>query len=279
MNALFRLNRSRLTLVTLAAVVLVAGAGCGRNKPGTVLAPTGIRPAPATWPGSLTGAVFFDPSNTPDLGAPPFPPTRIELHSGATVVAVDSLEPSSRNYLFTGLAPGTYSVVASSSAFNTTTRGGLPVHEDRLDAGNLTLTLNSASFSNGVDVMGSMPGFDTGQFGMGTTSLDQNVLGVWTYPNSLLPPTDIPAGTYRLKFVTDMSSTDNNLIGWGGSPGDTLTVPVVNALAVRGSGPATDLVVRFPATGTYAFTLDERRQRFSIALATPSPGFRSRRNP
>jgi len=271
-----RLLRLLAALVAVPALLAIAG-GCGTNVPGTLMAPTGIRPAPETWPGSLTGAVFFDPTNTPDLAAPPFPPTRVELFFGGNLVAVDSLEPHSRNYLFTGLAAGSYAIVVRSSAFNANSRGSLPVRDGQLDAGNTVLTLNPSSFSNSVDVMGSMPGFGTDQFGMGTTSLDQNVLGVWTYPNSLLPPTEIAAGTYRLKFVTDMSSTDNNLIGWGGSATDTLDAPLTDVLASRGSGPSTDLVVRFPASGTYAFTLDERRQRFSIALAPPAPVAGTRR--
>jgi hypothetical protein len=278
------MNRpSPIPALLLAAAVLAAVAGCDGNKSSTMLLPTGIRPAPETWPGSLTGAVFFDPVNTPDLGSPPFPPTRVELYRGSELVGVDSLESDSRNYLFTGLAPASYSIVVRSSAFYPNSRGSLPVHEDRLDAGNITLTINPTSFSNSIDVMGSMPGFDTGQFYMGTTSLDQNVLGVWTYPNSLMPDlipyVAIPAGTYRLKFVNDFSSTDSNLIGWGGNPSDTLAAPVTNHLAVRGSGPSTDIVVRFPSSGVYAFTLDERRQTFSIALTSLAPPARPRRLP
>lgn len=267
----------RATLRILAGALALAAAlaaGCGGNDPATLLTPTGIRPAPDSWPGSLTGAIFFDPVNTPDLVAAPFPPTRVELYQGTALVAVDSLEADSRNYLFTGVAPGSYSVVARSSAFFAASRGNLPVRDAQLDAGNLTLTLNSSSFSNYVEVIGTMPGFDAGQLGMGTTSLDQNSIGVWTFPNLLMPDIYpypvIPAGTYRLKFVNDFSSTDANRIGWGGDPSDTLSAPVAHHRVIRGSGPATDLVVRFPVTGTYAFTLDERRQTFSVSLM-PTP--------
>lgn len=264
------MNANLRTLAGALALAAALAAGCGGNDPGTLLTPTGIRPAPDSWPGSLTGNVFFDPVNTPDLASAPFPPTRVELYQGATLVAVDSLESDSRNYLFTGVAPGSYSVVARSSAFFPVSRGNLPVRDTQLDAGNLTLTLNSASFSNYVEVIGTMPGFDAGQLGMGTTSLDQNTIGVWTFPNLLMPDIYpypvIPAGTYRLKFVNDFSSTDANRIGWGGDPSDTLSAPVANHRVIRGSGPATDLVVRFPATGSYAFTLDERRQTFSVSL-------------
>lgn len=265
----------RPTFRILAAVLALGAAlaaGCGGNDPGTLLTPTGIRPAPGSWPGSLTGSVLFDPVNTPDLAAAPFPPTRVELYQGATLVAVDSLEAGSPNYLFTGVAPGLYSVVARSSAFFAASRGNLPVRDSQLDAGNLMLTLNSGSFSNYIEVIGTMPGFDAGQLGMGTTSLDQNTIGLWTFPNLLMPDIYpypvIPAGTYRLKFVNDFSSTDVNRIGWGGDPSDTLTAPVTQHRVIRGSGPATDLVVRFPATASYAFTLDERRQTFSV---TPMP--------
>ncbi|MEO5618485.1 MAG: hypothetical protein ABIS67_11980 [Candidatus Eisenbacteria bacterium] len=266
-----------LTALLVLAAALALGAGCGRNDAVTVLAPTGIRPAPAVWPGSLTGLVEFDPTNAPDLSAPPFPPTRIELYRDGSFLIADSLEISSRSYEFGNLPPGSYSIVVRSSSFFANSRGGLPVRDYPLDAGNLVLTLNPSVFSNGVDIIGSMPGFGVDQFGSGTTSLDQNVLGVWTYPNALYPAENIAAGVYRLKFVTDMSSTNSNLIGWGGSAAETLTVPVSGRRAVRGSGPATDLRVRFPATGAYAFELDERRQTFSIMAIPPAPAADPRR--
>lgn len=263
-------------LAAVLALGATLAAGCGGNGPGTLLTPTGIRPAPGSWPGSLTGSILFDPVNTPDLASAPFPPTRVELYQDATLVAVDSLDAGSPDYRFTGVAPGLYSVVARSSAFFAASRGNLPVRDSQLDAGNLTLTLNSGSFSNYIEVIGTMPGFDAGQLGLGTTSLDQNTIGLWTFPNLLMPDIYpypvIPAGTYRLKFVNDFSSTDANRIGWGGDPSDTLTAPVTQHRVFRGSGPATDLVVRFPATASYAFTLDERRQTFSVA---PMPSSRN----
>ena len=265
-----RSARPLAVLLALAAA-LALGAGCGRNDAATVLAPTGIRPAPAVWPGSLTGLVEFDPTNAPDLSAPPYPPTRIELYRDGSFLVADSLEISSRSYGFGNLPSGSYSIVVRSSSFFANSRGGLLVRDYALDAGNLALTLNPAVFSNGVDVLGSMPGFGTDQIGAGTTSLDQNSLGVWTYPNALYPADNIAAGVYRLKFVTDASSTTNNLIGWGGSAAETLTVPIAGRRAIRGSGPATDLRIRFPVTGAYAFELDERRQTFSITSIPPAP--------
>jgi len=260
------------------ALLLVVGgsiaslAGCGRNEAGSVLAPTGVRPAPAEWLGSVTGLIFFDPLNTPDLAAPPYPPTRVELFMGGVLTAVDSLEPGSRSFYFPHVAPGDYSIVVRSRVFFSRSRGGIIVRERALDIGNVTLTLNPLALENAVYVAGAIPGLGTDQIPFATGILEGSGFGIWTYPNLFWDPVVIPAGTYRFKFVTDESSTDANLIGWGGNSADTLVVPVTSQPAFKGSGPATDLVVRFPDTGTYAFTLDERRQRFSIELVPSATG-------
>ena len=138
--------------------------------------------------------------------------------------------------------------------------------QDGIDAGNLTLTIDPGVFASAIDVIGTMPGYDEGQLGMGTTSLLENTIGIWTLNNTdylISPPSSIPAGTYRFKFVKDYLAGT----GWGGSLSDTLTAPVTLHPCAPASTPATDIVVRFPTSGVYAFTLDERRQRFSIALA------------
>ncbi len=273
----------RLALPRLAALALavVLAAGCGRNHTGTLLAPTGVRPAPGTWPGSLSGYVYFDPLNTPDLRGGPFPPTRIELYNGTTLVATDSLAAFSRIYNFTNVPAGTYSIVVRSWAFLANSRGGLQVSDGLVDAGNLTLTVNPGAFSASIDLIGTMPNYDIGQLGAGTTTFLQNTLGIWTLSDVdylLYPPPTIAAGTYRLKFVNSYASTASNLVGWGWSQTDTLTAPVLAHPTVLGSGRATDIVVRFPTTGTYTFMLDERRQRFTIQLA-PTAAARSARRP
>ncbi|MCC6348196.1 MAG: hypothetical protein IT347_01220 [Candidatus Eisenbacteria bacterium] len=265
----------------LAAVLLLAAlapAGCGRNKAGLLLVPTGIRPAPETWPGGMTGSVYFYSDRDPGLALPPFPPTRVELFLGGVSVAVDSLAPDSRDYHFTGLAAGTYSMVVRSSAFLPVSRGGLPVRDGVLDAGSTVLTLNESAVNHAVYIVGTMPGFAFLDLQMGTTQCNQDTVGIHTYPGDFAVPTDIPAGTYRLKFVDDDQNTyDGNLIGWGGSPAETLVTPLASQPTVHGSGPSTDLVVRFAQTGQYAFRLDARRQRFSIALIPPAPTAGARR--
>ena len=265
------------SLAAVAAVTLSLGfaAGCGRNRPGTVLAPAVLRPGPLVYTGEITGAVMFNSPQTPDLAVGPFPPTRVELIDKQTnppkLLAVDTLGPFSRVYRFTHVKPGLDSINISSPVFYSYAITDLPASDGYFDAGISTLTINPNSVSSSMDVIGSIPGYTFDQFGLGTTTLLQNTLGMWALsPTSYLfqPPPTIPAGTYRFKFVTSYASTATNLIGYGGSAAEILTVPVTSHAAVLGSGPATDLVVRFPTTGDYAFTFDERRQRFSIQLAT-----------
>lgn len=259
-------------LLATLALLAALGTGCALNEPGTELVPTGVRSAPAIWPGGVAGLVFFDPDNAPDLAAPPFPPTRVELFQGATLVAVDSLPPFSRAYAFHNVPAGTYSLVVRSRLFLPNSIGNVQVRDVVRDAGNLTLLINPAAVSANLFVAGDIPGLGatTDDFLNGYGSMNQNQLGLWSYPNDLWPAVSIPAGTYRFKFVSDASSTEANLIGWGGSASELLSVPIVNHPAVFGSGPATDIVLTIPADGIYAFHLDERRQVFSIELA-PAP--------
>lgn len=261
-------RRFSVLLFALAAAVAMA-VGCGRNDATSVLTPTGIRPAPGVWPGSLKGYVFFDPALAPELADAPFPPTRIELFSGSELVGIDSLEANSREFRFEGLPQGSYSVVVRSRVFDSNSRGGLRVRDGELDIGNVTLSLNTSFLEVALYVTGSMPGFDADQIWLLTTMLGSNGYGIWTFPSDLSPAIEIPAGTYRFKLVTDESSSNSNFIGWGWSPGDTLQVPVSNHPVVMGSGPASDIVARFPVTGYYTFTLDERRQTVSVSLLPP----------
>ncbi len=273
------MTRSRLAvrLLAVAAATLSLGfaAGCGRNRPGTVLSPSVLRPGPLVYTGQIVGAVLYDTLHTPDLASAPYPPTRVELYDKqtkpATLLAVATLAPSSRVYTFKHVKPGVDSLYISSPIFYARSLTDVAASDGYVDAGSVMLTINPNSVANSMDVIGSIPGYAFDQLGMNTTTLLQNTLGIWDLsPTSFLfePPPTIPAGTYRFKFVTSYASTATNLIGYGGSQAETLTVPVIGHAAILGSGPATDLVVRFPTTGDYAFTVDERRQRFSIVVAT-----------
>jgi hypothetical protein len=269
------MNRSRGPWLAVFAVLALAG--CGRNEAGTYLAPTGIRPAPASWPGAVTGKVVYDPVNTPDLSVAPFPPTRVELRSGATVLAVDSLHGSSNEFLFTGLKPGTYTVAATSRAFKAGSRGNIPVREELIDAGDVKLTFDPLTLSNGMEIIGTMPGYRIQDLSEFTFPIDVTGLSlienVWRFPNDEINPdgVSITAGTYRFKFATEFPAVVTNMTGWGDGGGVALTAPVVQHPAVLASGSATDIVMTFPTTGIYEFTLDERRMTFSVQFLHATP--------
>lgn len=292
------MKRLLLALAIVAAGLpsLLAGAGCGRNGAETFLAPTGIRPRPTHWNGAVTGLLLYDPINTPDLIDPPYPPTRVELWRDTSLAAVDSLPVSTRWFTFDSLAPGTYTVIARSSMFFAAAVTGVRVSDSQADAGNLVLNVNPSATGSGLEIMGSMPGFRLSDldyamwFPLDSTRAGATSLGVWVYPLPLpASPSDedlaydhyaqthpVTAGTHRFKFATLYPASETNLTGWGNLLGGTLTAPVANHPSAIASGPATDIVMTFPTTGVYRFTLDERRQTFSVQLdhATPAPSTR-----
>jgi hypothetical protein len=267
----------RARALAAAALLALAGLplGCGSNRPGTLLAPTGPRPVPANPTGSVFGTVDWDPAIYPDLAAPPYPPTIARLKTPLGVlVAEDTLDTNSNRFEFPGVPPGDYVVGAGSRAFRVVERPGIRVAEGPRDAGHLTLPVNGDSLSVEIWIVGRMPGFSYDEYF--TNSMSGIVPGLWTYPSDLYPATPVPAGTFRFKFVTD-PSFPNDLIGWGGDSTQTLVAPVSNAKVRFGRGPAHDLKVTFPTAGVYNFLLDERRQTFSVQPAPPPTGRTARR--
>lgn len=253
------------------AGTLMALTGCGKNSPSALLVPTGIRPAPSVPTGGLFGYVAFDTTIYSGLGAPPYPGAKVVLFRGSTEVATATTGGNGRFFEFGRLTPGDYSVVVRSHAFSPAGYGLFRVVDTARDAGDLKLFANTSdSLASIVYVIGDMAGYTPDEIGTFSTYCDALSVGVWTFPNLLFTPVAITAGTHRIKFVTDGSSTPGNLIGWGGDGSTTLSIPVVDAPAVFGTGPATDIVANFPTTGVYAFTFDERRQTFSIVPAPPS---------
>ena len=251
-----------------AALLLAIATGCGRNSPSTLLVPTGFRSGSAVPNGAVFGFVVYDPTNTPDLSVAPFPRTIAVLEKSGTAVRSDTLSIDSTRFHFEGVAPGTYTVRILASAFLVNLKPNLKVRDQRVDAGNITVQLDNA-FLNTIQcfLTGNIPGFGLDQVVTYESSLDQNQLGIWTYPNGLYAGAPIPAGTYRFKVITDVSSTLSNLVGWGSTAAETLQVPFSNLRVARSSGPASDLFARFPATAVYQITLDERRQALTIVPA------------
>ena len=258
------LRRALLALSVLSLLV-----GCGRNTTSQVLVPTGIRPAPAVPTGALTGIVVFDTTTYPGLDQPPFPPVRVQMTQGGSVVAETLTTAASPTFTFARLKPGDYGLVVRSHAFSPRAYGPFRVVDRTRDAGDLALVANTAdSLASNVFVIGTMPGYTTDELATFTTLCIGTSAGLWRLDNDnnlyASPLPTIAAGTYRLKFVTDASSTPGNLIGWGGDGSQTLTAPLVNVPARYGTTPATDLVVHFATTDTFAFVLDERRLSISI---------------
>jgi hypothetical protein len=268
---------SHFALALVVAALLALSAGCSRNHTTTFMAPTGVRPIPGDWTGSITGLLFFDPINTPDLATAPFPPTRLEVWKDSTLVAVDSLSVSTNRFTLAGIKPGRYSLVTRSALFFKDSLAGIRVGDGETDAGNRTLLINSAATGSGMELIGTMPGFriadlNEGMFPIDVSQLSGSSLGVWNYPSLDYPDgTAIPAGTYHFKFATLWPLAVTNITGWGNPSGGTLTTPVVNHPAVLSSGSATDIVMTFPTTGVYSFTLDERRQTFSVQFLHAAP--------
>jgi hypothetical protein len=160
-------------------------------------------------------------------------------------------------------------LVARSHAFSPRVFGPFRVVDKVREAGDLSLAANTRdSLSSLTYLVGTMPGFGTDEIGNFTNYCDALSVGRWTYPNVLFTQNSIPAGTFRLKFVTDASSTPGHLIGWGGDGTTALNVPVRGSTARFGTDAATDLVVTFPAAGNYDFVFDERRLTIDI---TPTP--------
>lgn len=252
----------------LLAFALALAAGCSGNRPGTILAPTGPRPAPEHPTGGVFGTVRWDPTNAPDLGTAPFPPTLVQVRDLAgQLVGEDTLDTATDRFEVLGLPPGTYVVGAGSRAFRTTTLPAVRVVDEPRDVDAIVLPINPDSTSVTIWLIGRMPGFSYDEFF--DNSLVGVSLGLWVYPNDFTTPREVTAGTHRFKFVTD-PSFPNDLIGWGGDSTVVLTAPVTGAKVRFGRGPAHDLKVTFPTTGLYTFTLDERRQTFSVQPTPPA---------
>ncbi len=255
--------------IVLAGIALLA-VGCGKNSATTVLVPTGIRPAPQVPTGGLTGLVQFDAAVYAGLDQAPFPPSTVQLFLGSTKVAETETLAGNRAFLFERLRPGDYNIAVRSHAFSPRNFGPFRVVDRTRDAGDMRLLANpSDSLASSVYVMGTMPGFDADGINTLETLCNAPTVGVWSYP--FFPVKTIAAGTYRLKFITDESSTPQFMIGWGGDGVTTLTAPVLGASARFGNGATSDLVVNFPVTGDYAMNFDERRLTIDISRIPPRP--------
>ena len=216
--------------------------------------------------GGIYGMVAFDPTTFPDLTSPPFPPAIVQLYQGAFLVATVTTSRTTPDFLFPGLAAGDYRVVVSSYFFVTAAVDPVTVGTTVDTLTTLTLTADFGKLASQIHVAGDFNGFTLAD----STSMELTAELKWAYT----PSHPIAAGTYNMKFVTDGSF--DNPTDYGGDESVTNTVPVTDQPTGLVSGFGTALHVQFAAAGNYKFTLDERRQTFSVE-AVPAPRLSQRR--
>ncbi|MBI5710742.1 MAG: carboxypeptidase regulatory-like domain-containing protein [Candidatus Eisenbacteria bacterium] len=216
--------------------------------------------------GGIYGIVAFDPTTFPDLTSPPFPPAIVQLYQGTFLVTSDTTSRTSPSFSFSALAAGDYRVVVSSYFF-------VPAAVDPVTVGTavetlttVTLAADFGKLASQIHVAGDFNGFTLAD----STSMSLTSQLKWEYT----PSHAIAAGTYNMKFVTDGSF--DNPTDYGGDESVTIAVPVTDQPVGLVSGFGTALHVQFAAAGNYRFTLDERRQTFSIEAA-PAPRLSQRR--
>ena len=147
-----------LALFALAAI-LPAG-GCSTNKPGTLLAPTGVRPAPAVPTGGMWGYLVYDPAHYAGLDHAPFPPTRLDVYNDSGV-RIDTLVigGESRRFEFDRLPAGRYVINVRSHAFKPGSFGWYTISTAIHDVGDLGLAASTDSLASTVFVIGDhLPG-------------------------------------------------------------------------------------------------------------------------
>ncbi len=211
----------------------------------------------ATLPGGIRATLAFDPFTLP-ITAPPYPPVTAKLYWGAE--RLDSLLLSTGSDLLdlTDLDQAGYRLVLTSPLY-TTVELPVTVGTGAVDLGTLNLTADFNLLASSIHVAGDFNAWSV-------SALPAEIGGELAW--SVTTTTPIPAGVHDLKFARYGSFVDP---AYGGDPGTTLDVPVVNqpTRLVTGGGSATSAIrVNFPATANYTFTLDERRQVFSIQTAT-----------
>jgi len=241
-------------------LLLLQVTGCNVNRVSELLVPTGLRPRPEVGTGAITAQLDFDPVQFPDLVAPPFPPALVRLFRDGVVMDSVRLDGSTRVVRFDSLFAGTYVMTSSAYLFFSSSLGPIPVVDQLVDAGNDTLLVRPGGIASTVHLAADFNGFP--QDFPDSIALVQNRLGVWSYPNLDYPAQTIPPGTYRIRFVTDFSF--DNPTDYGGSEAVTYTAPVRDAPTSLVAGPGTNLLIRIETGGPYGFTLDERRQTFSV---------------
>jgi hypothetical protein len=206
--------------------------------------------------GSVTGTIdYAGPNGFADLASAPYPPTTVRLVQGGVTVTTLNTGRASAGFTFTNVTPGTYDVIADAPVFFPLTKSAVTVAAGpATDVGVFELIKNNAEVSNAINVAGDFNGFAPSDL---LWEMSQNTLGVW----SLVSPDSIAAGTQYMKFVTDYNF--DTPPDYGGDE-TAIDVPVSDAVTYKVSGGGTAIKLNVTAKNVYQFTIDERRQTFSI---------------
>ncbi len=202
--------------------------------------------------GGISGTVSFA-----GLSTGPYPQATVDLYQGTatTPLATVKSHATTRVFSFQTLPNGTYKVEISSPCFVKETRSGVTVAGANVDLGSVTLAAGTSAFTK-IQIVGEFTSWDAGE----APQMVQAPPCVWT---ATVPITADMIGTPKFfKFLTN--GVFDNPKDYGGDENTLLTLP--GTFSIRPvSGQGTALKVQFPGPGTYVFTLDERRQQFTVA--------------
>ncbi len=203
--------------------------------------------------GSITGTAAFS-----GIASAPFPRAVVRLFRAGsdTALTQTTTDASTRAFKFQALANGVYDLEVSAPCYITETRTNVSVSGSPTDVGTVSLAAGSSSFTT-IQLAADFTSFDLGQ----APAMTEGANCVWTDTVTVAA-----AGTFNMKFVTDGAFDTPK--DYGGDESQTLDLP--GSYPVRQvSGTGTALHIRFANPGAYAFSLDERRQTFTVTLVTP----------
>ncbi len=197
--------------------------------------------------GSVGGTIAYT-----GLESPPYPAATVTLKQG-DVTRVTSSNPTTGAYGFAVVAPGDYSVEITAACYTPETIASVTVGSAAVDLGTTTLDPGTSEFTS-ISFAG-----DFNEWNLTAAPMVQGTACVWTVV------TEIPAGTFNSKFVTN--NNFDNPLDYGGNESDDLAVPGTHPVSpASGFGSSFRFVVS--ETATFVVTLNEATQTVRFDLQT-----------
>ena len=202
--------------------------------------------------GGISGTVAFA-----GLSTGPYPQATVDLYQGTatTPLATVKSNATTRTFAFQTLPNGTYKVEISSPCFIKETRTGVTVTGANVDLTTVTLAAGTSAFTT-IQIVGEFTSWDPTE----APQMVQSPACVWTA--TVQVTADMIGAPKFFKFLTN--GAFDTPPDYGGDESTLLTLPGTYSIRPV-SGQGTALKVQFPGAGTYVFTLDERRQQFTVA--------------